>query len=211
MKAVIYHAPAKIAEKFPPLTYEKLIHGLKINVNSHGMPLVHLTVIGNRGMGDENHYFDVDPANIIWNREQLFIDFLKQADEDEVYFFTEPDSRIKLMFPPLTTDLALLRRNDSVAMNPAWRLAKKSSLPFFEEVFSYFPDEPRYKEWDGDSIGYIKMWEKIGKPNVGEVHYNGMSIDLRPYDLYCRTNSKYTAQWKAGNKIDLLNTEHGRH
>lgn len=209
MKAVIYHAPAKIAEKFPPLTYEKLIHGLKLNVNRFGVPLVHLTVTGNRGMGDENHYFDVDPANIIWNREQLFIEFLKQANENEVYFFTEPDSRIIEMFPPLTADLALLRRNDSVAMNPAWRLAKKSSIPFFEEVFSYFPNEPRYKEWDGDSIAYIKMWEKIGKPGVGKVNYNGMSIDLRVYDEYCRKDARYTAQWKANNKAELLRNEHG--
>lgn len=208
MKAVIYHAPAKIAEKFPPLTYERLIDGLKKNVNDFGMPLVHLTLHGQVGLGDENYYFDGNPNDIIWNREKCFIDFLKDAPED-VYFFTEPDSRIMKMFPALEGDLSLLRRNDDVALNPAWRLAKPSALPFFKEVFTYYPDTPDRKEWHGDSIAWVKIWEKMGKPNVGRLKYNQMDIELRPYDLYCRPNAEYTAQWKANNKVDLLRKENG--
>jgi hypothetical protein len=208
MKAVIYHAHAKIAEQFEPLTYERLIHGLKKNVNSYGIPLVHLTLYGNAGFGDENHYFEGDPNEIIWNREKFFIEFLKQAPDD-VYFFTEPDSRIMEMFPELDCDLALLRRNDDVALNPAWRLARKSAIPFFEEVFTYYPEEANRKEWHGDSIAWVKIWEKMGKPNVGKVKYNNMDIDLRVYDLYCRPNAQYTAQWKAKNKVDLLRKEYG--
>jgi hypothetical protein len=207
MKAVIYHAKAKIAENFPPLTYEKLIHGLRKNLNQFDIPLIHLSVYGQMGMGDENHYFDGDPADIIWNREKFFIEFLKEAPDD-VYWFTEPDSRIAQMFPPLAGDLALLRRNDSVAITPAWRLAKKSALPFFEEAFTYYVDEADRRQWHGDSVAYIKMWEQMGKPNVGQVKYNGMDIDLRDYDSYCRPNAQYTEQWKANNKIDLLRKEY---
>jgi hypothetical protein len=206
MKAVIYHATANFAKHYAPLTYERLIHNLKKNVNSFGLPLVHLTLHGQIGMGDENYYFDGVPDEIIWNREKFFIEFLKEAPED-VYWFTEPDSRIIEMFPPLEGDLALLRRNDSVALNPAWRLAKKSALPFFEEVFSYYPDTPKLKEWHGDSYAYVRMWEKMDKPNVGLLKYNNMHIDLRAYDLYCRQSSKYTAQWKAANKAALLRKE----
>jgi hypothetical protein len=208
MKAVIYHAPSKIAEKFAPLTYEKLIHGLRKNVNKFGMPLVHLTLYGQQGMGDENHYFDGDPEDVIWNREKCFIEFLKKAPDD-VYFLTEPDSRIVAEFPELNSDLALLRRNDSVALNPAWRLVTKKAIPFFEEVFSYFPESPRYKQWDGDSIGYIKMWEQMGKPGIGKLTYNGMDIELRNYDLYCKKDSLYVRQWKSTNKAELLRIEHG--
>jgi hypothetical protein len=206
MKAVIYHANARIAENFPALTYEKLIIGLKANVNAFGMPLVHLTLHGHPGLGDENYYFHGDPADIVWNREKCFIEFLKTASED-VYWFTEPDSRLIKMFPALGGDLALLRRKDSVALNPAWRLAKPSALPFFEEVFTYYPKEKDKKEWHGDSVAWVAMWERMGKPDVGQVSYNNMQIDLRVYDLYCRPGAPYTAQWKAHNKLDLLKSE----
>jgi hypothetical protein len=206
MKAVIYHANARIAENFPALTYEKLIAGLKANVNAFGMPLVHLTLNGHQGFGDENYYFDGDPADIVWNREKCFIEFLKNSPKD-TYWFTEPDARIIKMFPGLSGDLALLRRNDGVALNPAWRLAKPSALAFFEEVFSYYPKEKGKKEWHGDSVAWVEMWNRMGKPNVGQLSYNNIKIDLRVYDLYCRPGSEYTTQWKAHNKLDLLKTE----
>lgn len=206
MKAVIYHAESKVAEWYEPKTYDRLIQGLKKNVNSFGIPLVHLTIKGFPGMGDENYFYDGDPQDIIWNREKCFIDFLKDC-QDDVYWFTEPDSRLIKVFPELKTDLALLRRIDSVAINPSWRLAKKSALPFFEEVFSYYPDDKDKKQWHGDSFAYVKMFEILKRPGVGVLTYKNMTIDLRPYTFYCEKASPFTRQWKAKNKAELLQSE----
>ena len=208
MKVVIYHAKAKLADKFAANTYERLIEGLRKNVNELGFPLVHLTIEGEPGFGDENYFYSGNPEYIVWNRERLFLEFLKQAPDD-VYWFSEPDYRIVNMFPELTADLALLRRNDKVAITPSWRLATKAAIPFFEEVLSYYPDDDELRAWDGDSDAYIQIWKAMGQPNIGMLRYNNMSIELRDYSAYCKPRSKFTAQWKAHNKDDLLKQEYG--
>ena len=208
MKAVIYHAKAKLANKFAPNTYERLIEGLRKNAHFFGITLVHLTIEGHPGFGDENYFYKGDPENIIWNRERFFLEFLREA-EDDAYWFTEPDSRIVAPIPPLFTDIALLRRNDKVAITPSWRMASKSAIPFFEEVLSYYPLDENCCNWHGDSTAYIKMWEVMGRPNIGVFTHNDVIIDLRDYDDYSTKTSKYTAQWKAFNKDQLLAKEHG--
>ena len=207
MKAVVYHADAAHAENFPKDTYKKLILGLKENCNKFNVPLIHLTIKGFEGYGDENYFFDGDPNDVIYNREAYFIEFLKNADADEEYWFTEPDSRIANMFPPLQTDLALLiRNNEEKRITPAWRLAKKSSIIFFEEALSFY--DTSMKNWDGDTIGFRKMWEKIGKPvSEGSIEYKGISIELRNYKHYCMRKSYYTQQFKSTHKQEILDKE----
>lgn len=205
MKAVIYHADGKRSEQFPKDTYKNLILGLKENCNSFGIPLIHLTINGFEGLGDENYYYDGNPDEIIYNREKFFIEFLKSAPDDE-YWFTEPDSRIVNMFPPLTGDVAMLLRSSERRLNAAWRLAKKSAVPFFEEAFSYY-DLSR-KDWDGDTTGYVKIWERIGEPTEeGLINYNNMSIELRNFKQYCYGKGYYTRQWKSWHKVGLVEVE----
>lgn len=206
MKAVIYHADASIASNFKDGTYKKLIEGLRQNCNSFDIPLIHLTVNGFPTWGDESYFFDGDPKNIVYNREKFFIEFLKQAEND-VYWFTEPDSRINSMFPPLKTDLALLIRNHSEKrITPAWRLARPSALPFFEEALSLY--DHSQKVWDGDTVGFRKMWKNIGEPiSEGVVTYKGISIELRNYKHYCMRKSIFTQQFKADHKTELLMKE----
>jgi len=201
MKAVIYHADAEIADTFPKDTYKKITLGLKENLNSFNIPLIHITTKGHDGWGDENYYYDGDPVNIVYNREKFFLEFLKECPDD-VYWFTEPDARLNSELPPLTTDLALLRRKDDVAISPWWRLAKKTSIPFFEEVLKNF--DMQQKNWHGDSVAYTKIWELMGKPDCGICHWNNMSIDLREYRLYTGRNQPYSRQWKSHNKLELL-------
>lgn len=202
MKAVIYHTDAKIAGKFPKGTYKNITLGLKDNLRSFDIPLVHITLNGYEGWGDENYFFDGDPEDVVYNREKFFLEFLKNC-EDEVYWFTEPDSRLHSALPPLTTDLALLRRNDSVAISPWWRLAKKTAVPFFEELIEHFDLEN--KGWNGDSTAYTKMWEIMGKPNWGVCQWQDVSIDLRDYRLYTGRHKPYSRQWKAHKKLELIN------
>lgn len=208
MKTVIYHANASLANKFEPSTYERLIDGLRKNVNAHGMPLVHLTIEGQPGLGDENYYYQGNPELIVWNRERFFLEFLRQAPDD-IYWFAEPDYRIESRIPPLFTDLALLRRDDKVAITPSWRMASKSAIPFFEEALSYYPADSRLRAWDGDSDAYVKMWQVMGQPGLGTLTHNDVIIDLRSYPDYCSKSGKYTSQWKAFNKDQLLAKEHG--
>jgi hypothetical protein len=202
MKVVVYHADGPIAENFPKGTYKTLFKIFKENLKTFNIPLVHITLQGHEGWGDENYFYDRDPAHIVYNREELFLDFLKNAD-DNVYWFAEPDHRLKHMFPPLETDLALLFRQDSTPITPSWRLAKKSAIPFFEEVFSYYDTNNR--SWNSDSGAYIKMWEQIGSPTEpGIINYNNMSIDLRPYKQYSMRKSGYSQQFKGLHKFEII-------
>jgi hypothetical protein len=202
MKAVIYHADGPMAENFPPDTYRKLFEGFKKNVSLFGLSTIHLTLEGHPGWGDENYYFpNLDPVNVVYNREICFVEFLKTAPDD-VYWFTEPDSRIAEMWPPLAGDLALLRRQDLVAINPAWRLARPSALPIFEMVLQHF-DLDR-KSWHGDSVAFRQLWLDFGQPNIGHLEHSGVKIELRNYNDYCKMSARYTRQWKAGKKLRLL-------
>lgn len=201
MKAVIYHADGRIAAQYPKDTYKNICLGLKENLKSFGIPLIHLTTKGHEGWGDENYFFDGDPDEIIFNREKYFLEFLKKA-EDDTYWFTEPDCRLNSPLPPLTTDLALLRRKDSVPMSPWWRLAKKTSIPFFEELLRHF--DLNQKQWHGDSVAFTAMWEVIGKPDLGTCVWQGISIDLRDYRLYTGRMQPYSRQWKGNKKLELI-------
>lgn len=202
MKAVIYHTDGPMAKNFPPDTYRKLFEGFRKNAAEFGITTIHLTLEGHPGWGDENYYYpNLDAADVVYNREICFIEFLKSAPED-VYWFTEPDSRIAEMWPPLTGQLALLRRQDSVAINPAWRLACPSALPIFEMILERF-DLGR-KSWHGDSIAFRQLWLDFEQPDVGHFEHNGIKIELRDYSDYCKISSKYSRQWKASKKLRLL-------
>jgi hypothetical protein len=202
MKAVIYHADGPIAKNFPPDTYCKLFEGFKKNAAEFGLDTIHLTLEGHPGWGDENYYFpNLDPADIVYNREICFIEFLKSAPDD-VYWFSEPDSRIAEMWPPLEGDIAMLRRQDEVAITPAWRLARPSALPIFEMALERF--DTNQKLWHGDSVAFRQLWLDFNQPDIGHFEYNGTKIELRNYSDYCRVGARYTRQWKAGKKLRLL-------
>jgi hypothetical protein len=204
MKAVIYHADGPIAKNFPPDTYCKLFEGFKKNAAEFGLDTIHLTLEGHPGWGDENYYFpNLDPADIVYNREIAWLEFLKQSDPNETYWLTEPDARINELWPPLDCDLALLiRGGDPVRITPSWRIARKSSVKFFEDIVEYFDNDN--KTWHGDSTAFVRIWNAMGQPDIGRVNYNGINIDLRNYKEYSMTKSKFSRQFKADNKLKLL-------
>lgn len=202
MKAVLYHANASIADQYPDNTYEILFRDFVRNAHQFDIPVVHITVEGHPGWGDENFAIQGDPEDIVYNREMGFIEFLKQADPTEVYWFTEPDSRIYRNWPALEDDLCVLRRSDPVAINPSWRMARVSALPWFEEVFTLF--DLNQKTWHGDSVAFAEIWHRMGQPEVGRHTYRGMNIELRPFKAYCNVKSKFTRQYSHNNKLELL-------
>ena len=203
MKAVVYHTDASIANNFPKDTYKKLLIGLRKNCNEFNIPLIHITINGYPGYGNENIFVDADPEDITHNREKFFIELLKLAKDDEVFYFTEPDSRINKMFPPLTVDAAFLFRSGEHTITPAWRLAKRSALPIFEEAFSYYNTSTA--DWGRDTLAWKKLCDNIENPKLGIVDYNGLKIDLRRYKDYCfRRRSGYVSQFKANSKRDLI-------
>ena len=207
MKAVVYHTDGPIAKKFPPGLYQGLFAKLKENLNSFGIDLVHITCKGHPGWGNENFYIEADPEHIVYNREIGFIEFLRTA-ADDVYWFTEPDARLVAEMPPLQGDLALLRRNDSVAITPWWRLARPTALPFFEEVLTHFNMD--HKTWHGDSYAFVGIWNAMGRPDQGFLEYKGLKIELRDYSVYTGRKGPYSRQWKADHKLDLYNKEQGK-
>lgn len=49
MKAVIYHADGEIARRYPIDTYKNLCLGLRENLKSFNIPLIHITLTGHEG------------------------------------------------------------------------------------------------------------------------------------------------------------------
>lgn len=205
MKAVIYHADGPIAKNFPEGTYENLFRGFKENLAQFDISTIHLTLEGHPGWGDENYYYSgLDPADIVYNREVCFVEFLKVAPDD-VYWFSEPDSRVVALWPELTTDLAMLRRQDPVALNPCWRMARPSALPIFEQFLKNF--ELGQKTWHGDSYAMVRTWEEMGKPDQGIHEFLGLTIELRDFKQYASKKSKFSRQFKADHKLKLVTKE----
>lgn len=205
MKVVIYHADTQRGIfKHRANIYKDLTLLLKKNVNSFGYPLIHLTTIGHEGWGDENYFYDLNPELINLNRELCYIDFLKNtANDTDTYFFFEPDWRINSKFPPLTNDIDFLLRNDSAPLHPGWRLAKRSALPIFEEILECYDMEPSQQVWGGDSTALRNLYDRMGQP-VSLLNYKGCNIGFREYKQYGMRKSKFTQQFKADHKEELL-------
>ncbi len=210
MKAVLYHADARFGERHGKGIYKHLIEELRKNLHLFNVQLIHVTVTGHEGWGDENYFYDVENVQtVIYNREKCLLEFMRRdAKEDEIYWFCEPDFRMLQEFPPLTTDLCMLYRQDSVAMTPAWRLARKSALPFFEEAFTHF--DIQNKEWHGDSPAWQEMHKQLGSPQTtGFFDWKNLKIELRPYGWYAsRHKCRYSGQWKGGHKRQIVTQEY---
>jgi len=214
MKAVLYHADAHFGLRHGKGIYKHLVEELKKNLHSFGVSLIHVTVTGHEGWGDENYFYDVDNVQeVIYNREKCLLEFMRRdAIDDQVYWFCEPDFRMLKEFPPLTTDLCMLYRQDPMAMTPAWRLAKKTALPFFEEAFRHFDLEN--KEWHGDSPAWTEMWKQLGSPEQTNketkiYYWKNISVELRPYGWYAsRHKCVYSGQWKGGHKRNIVTQEY---
>ena len=192
MKAVVYHADAQTHDGTPAGDlYKRLFKRFREHVHSFGMDLVHVTLAGFPGWGDENHYFDgLEAQNVMANREECFHDFLAQAPDD-VYWFTEVDLTIYRMWPDLKVDCAMLYRKDAKApMTPAWRMARPSALPFFKILRDAMRLEPA-KMWHGDSEAFRKVWEKMGSPQKGVIDFMGVKIEMRDYTHYVKHSGLY--------------------
>jgi len=210
MKAVLYHADAHFGLRHGKGIYKHLIEELRKNLHSFNVSLIHITVTGHEGWGDENYFYDVENVQeVIYNREKCLLEFMRRdADDTTIYWFCEPDFRMLNPFPPLTTDLCMLYRQDPMPMTPAWRLAKKSALPIFEESFKHF--DMTHKEWHGDSPAWIEIHRQLGSPqSVGLFKWNNLDVELRPYGWYAsRHKCRYSGQWKGGHKRNIVTQEY---
>ena len=206
MKAVIYHADAARAEKWKVFPYDKLILGMKDNLNSYGIELIYLTLEGLPGLGDVNYFYsDLIPREITYNREVCFTDFLRnKAEDNEQYWFSEADVRLRNHFPLLeeNVDAAFVINTIEKRFIPPWRLAKKSAAKIFEQALSYYTT---MKDWDGDTESWGRLYREMGYPEVGTViSYNNLQIESRPYKHYNKGSSHYCAHYKAKNKQFIL-------
>lgn len=214
MKACVYHAEdGKNRWGYQEGTYKRLFDGFKNNVKKYGIDTIHLTLDGQEGWGDENKYYsNLNPRNVIYNREVCFVRFLTDAPDD-VYWFTEPDARVLKPIPQIKDgiDLVLLYRpRDGVPMTPSFRIARKSALPFFIEVMEEMKKQPKDTwAWNGDSVAWNSMYKKIGSPKkLGLFRYKKINIEFRDYILYtAMDDSGIIRHYKGGNKQQLVNRE----
>lgn len=212
MKAVVYHADSHFAWGDPVTgVYEPLFREFVKMCHRYDMQVVHLTLKGFPGWGDENRFFgSYDPKNVMANREVCFTEFLRRAPED-VYWFTEPDYRIARMWPPLEADCAMLfRRGDAVPMTPSWRLATPQALPFFLELRDRVLNSGYPLDWHCDSAGATSLWKDMGRPETGYiVEYQGVEISFRDYSDYIKGKCTYGRNYLSKNKLQLLEAERG--
>jgi len=209
MRAVVYHADARFAwgGDVGDL-YERLMVRFVEMCHKNGMDVVHLSVEGHPGWGDENHrYANLDPRNIVLNREECFTIFLETAPND-VYWFTEPDHLITKMWPGLEADCAMLYRNgDAVPMCPAWRMATPKALPFFRKLRdtlrSLEPSSGVGFDWHGDSWAFTKVWGDMGKPKK-RANYLGVDVEFRNYADYIKPLGTYGKNYFGKSKGQLL-------
>lgn len=217
MRAVVYHANAHFAwgGDVGDL-YERLFKRYVEMCHRYGMEVIHLTLDGHPGWGDVNIYYpQLSPANIMFNREECFTQFLESAAEDD-YWFCEPDYEITKMWPKLTSDCALLyRHGDDVPVCPAWRMATPKALPLFRRVRDTFKGlkpvgthpEKGYIgfDWHGDSWAFTQVWKDMGKPKgVGLVKYLGLEIEFRNYADYIKPLGTYGRNYFGRDKKRLL-------
>ncbi len=185
MKAVIYHADSHFAWGSKPGDFYKHLFGrLRFE-----MPVIHLTCVGHPIWGDEGLHFDLDPKNVVANREECFAGFLEYAPDD-VYWFTEPDCEILHPFPALKKDAAFLYRpGDDVPMTPSWRLARPKAFPLFD-LFREEMRKDHRKDWHGDSAALTASWKRLGSPQE-DFEYQGLQVEMRPYADYVKPG-RYT-------------------
>lgn len=194
MKAVFWHADASRPDNMPvDDDYRLIITDFVKHLKSHNIDVIHLTAKYHEQLAYTCIRYDLNPAEVVASREEAFTEFLAMsAEENETYWFTEPDIRILKPIPKLTTDCAMLYRpNDDVPMTPAWRLATRKAMELFIDLRNAMRDDPR-KDWHGDSAAFTKIWKKMGQPRDGVVQYKGVSIEMRPYREYVKGTPIYT-------------------
>lgn len=215
MKAVVYHADShREWQENPGDLYKALFASFRVHCHKFGIQLIHLTLDGFPGWGDENiSYSGYNPHDIVYNRELIFAKFLEDAPEG-VYWFTETDYRIQQMWPELKADAAFLYRpGDSVPMTPSWRMATKRALPIFQELaeriqkveITPYTGRPGWvgRDWHCDSEAFNGLYKDMGKPGLGVHEYKGVSFEMREYQDYVKSRCKYGRHYLARQKGDL--------
>lgn len=203
MNVVIWHADHRFAwGALVGDTYKRLFAGFRKHTAKFGFHVVHLTCKGHEGWGDETRYFDLDPKNVVLNREIAFCEYLKTAEG--LSWFSEPDIFMYRMFPLTTADCTLLLRpDDGVKICPAWRLAMPTALPIFEELRNDVQADGRH-DWHGDSAACIELWRRFDQPvKDGKLKYRGLTVELRCFTDYVKPGH-YTKNYMGNNKEALL-------
>jgi len=201
MKAVIWHSEGPKLWDAPVGLYKTLFQGFMETAHAFGIEVIHLTTPGHDIWGDEGRLFDLNPQDVTLNREIAFTSFLGE-EPDDIYWFTEPDCRIKQPLM-LNTDLCLLyREGDKVPITPSFRLATKAALPVFEQVLNNM--EGQAKDWHGDSAAWNILHRQMKEPKLGVINYQGVSVEFRPYKDYNSPSGKYVTHHKFVSKMQLV-------
>jgi len=210
MKAVVYHADSHFA--WGPAVgdlYAQLFPKFIDRCHRFGFEkVIHLNLEGFPEWGDETiNYKGYEAKDVMYNRELIFADFLENAPDD-VYWFGEPDYVFFKKWPVLSTDLALLyRHGDSVPMTPGWRLARPKASPIFREIAEIVKEVPIGegigRDWHCDSVAFVSMWKRFGKPKEGHVAYKGISVEMRVYKEYVKPGV-YCRNYNGPSKHKLI-------
>lgn len=211
LHVVFYHTTApNLVHAIPPDTYEKICKWFVKQCHEWRFDVTHLTCSRDEKYTDDAIVMKGEPKDIVKNREYAFVEFLEVfAKEKQVYLFTEPDLKFLAYFPdlPPTCDIALLyRHKDTPHISPAWRLCRKSALPFFQMIESEIIHTVN-PDWHGDSIALNEIWKKMErKANLPREYFEfgGLHYQFRSFEDYIKSRCRYSYHYTANNKNRLL-------
>lgn len=187
--------------------YKKLFKIFARNLKSFGHDFIHLTDNDDEAKSDYVFRHPIENKDhVMFNREVIWLEYLKTADKNSVHCLLEPDSIMFKHIPDLDGDLVLLSRPRDI-ISPGFRMCKTTAIPFYEEVLRNYPENG--KDWHGDVIAL----EKTIKPKfkgIPNLTWNNLKIDIRDYKLYCGrpTSFSYLANFKGHSKPMMLKYDH---
>lgn len=190
--------------------YAKMWPIMMRSVHRLGHQLVHLTDMYTESWGDLVHRVDVDPETTVYSRDVAWAKYIERLTGDEQAMMLEPDTVMMREVPPIKDgcDLVVLRRPQSCV--PGWfRLGKRSSLPFYQEVVANYRGLTHAQHCFHGDIG--AMHRTLGIADGEKAHTipgeaAGCKIEVRDWDRYGfrKGRDPYLLQFKGHSKDQML-------
>jgi hypothetical protein len=166
------------------------------SLRDNGCELVHLTDAVTTSRGDSVFRVDgIDPKKTMLSRDIAWLRFLEQMPKDDQVCMVEPDTMMVRPVTPLDDehDLVLLRRYANIS--PGFRLAKKTSLPFYRAVMAAWKGVPVEKHvFHGDVDALHAATGATDAMHI-PLRRHGCSIDIRGWEYYIGKGSKNAELW----------------
>lgn len=227
MKICCYFAAAEgVHPNCTIADYDAIWPVMQKSVEAQGYELIHLTSLNEPARCKNVMRVDVDPATVMWSREHAWVAFLKTLEDDEQGVLVEPDCILLKPIPPLRKDADALLLSHRHNIPPGFRLAKRTSLPFYEAVIEEYAKLPlESRVMHGDVIAVMNLLRKDDpKPRLLTIDnktqpmfrlpasWNGVRFEHRNWIDYTSKLWRNAVAWnfKGTSKDKMLSIARGK-